>query len=384
MFYKITWLLGAVLSPELIVAVAFKQWLEARETLASWKRNIGDEEAKRWLGMTGAFFAAMGGAPEKSVTTLRSAGFRKLLERQVINNLVNDGTLTETPFLQRNISDKGKADSVAKVLLCGQILWMCVQCLGRVLSGLPVTLLEGHVLIQILFAILAHICWWYKPLDVSEPIPLPIGSLLEHHPDYIHVSSGTAEPHVQCDLLTADVSVGGFFRMFFHTLYDVVSHHSQNFESIAALIGVLNGGLHLIAWNAHFPSHTERLLWRISASSAGGLFPIIILSAERLCVVDLVVRECLIMLLLGGNNNNWTLFSTHLSALLTHAAGEGGSWPALVPRKARRPISILACWGAGWYLLCMLYLTVAPFLSVRNLPKGAYSTVAWADFFPHF
>jgi hypothetical protein len=61
MLYKLTWLIGAVLSPELLVAVAFRQMVEARGILKLWKENIEDTEAKKWLGMPGAFFAAMGG-----------------------------------------------------------------------------------------------------------------------------------------------------------------------------------------------------------------------------------------------------------------------------------------------------------------------------------
>jgi hypothetical protein len=39
-----------------------------------------------------------------------------LLELKIINNHIKDGTLTEAVFSRRNISDKGKADSVAMVL----------------------------------------------------------------------------------------------------------------------------------------------------------------------------------------------------------------------------------------------------------------------------
>jgi hypothetical protein len=132
---------------------------------------------------------------------------------QIINNHIKDGTLTKAVFSRRNISDKGKADSVAKALLCVQIAWMCIQCLGRTLEGLPVTLLEDHVLIQILFAIIAHVCWWHKPLDVSEPIQLALTVDPEVLSRLVCVGPGREEVDARADLLTDEVCTGGFFRM---------------------------------------------------------------------------------------------------------------------------------------------------------------------------
>ncbi len=36
------------------------------------------------------------------------------------------------------------------------------------------------------------------------------------------------------------------------------------------------------------------------------------------------------------------------------------------------------------YISCVAALTVEAYVSVRSLPKGAYSSVEWASFFPHF
>ncbi|KAL3445131.1 hypothetical protein BJX65DRAFT_310283 [Aspergillus insuetus] len=399
MLYKLSWLIAAVVSPELLVAVAFSQFLEAREIRRLWEEEIQDAEAKKWLGLPGAFFAAMGGfvvvqplyaepepnpdnPPKKYVTTIRASGFCKLLEFGIINECIAQGTLGEGTFSWRHISDKGKADSVAKALLCAQIAWMCLQCLGRELDGLPVTLLEGHLLIQILFAIMAHICWWHKPLDVSEPFHLPLNMDPETLGTYICVDPRRARQHSRADFLTDEVSRGGFFRMFFRAGYDALSYHSGRFEGLTALLGVLNGGLHLIAWNSHFPTDNERLLWRISAVSAGGLFPLAMLTVWRLSVGDSIVREFLNMSLLGGNDN-WNLFWRRLSTLTTDVVASNEMWAAWVSPRARLFLIILIWVGGIWYLFCMLYLTIGPFLCVRNLPKGAYAVVEWTDFLPH-
>jgi hypothetical protein len=49
---------------------------------------------------------------------------------------------------------------------------MVINCLCRVSSGLPVTLLELNVLAHVVFAVLMYIFWWRKPHDVRHPISL--------------------------------------------------------------------------------------------------------------------------------------------------------------------------------------------------------------------
>ena len=40
------------------------------------------------------------------------------------------------------ILDKSKASPLAKAIVCGQALWFCLQCLGRLISSAPLSLLE--------------------------------------------------------------------------------------------------------------------------------------------------------------------------------------------------------------------------------------------------
>jgi len=80
----------------------------------------------------------------------------------------------QNPFEKKDINDKGKADSISKALVGGQVLWMLLQCLGRKVDGLPITLLEIHVAIQIAYSVIVYALWWHKPFDVSVPIPITI------------------------------------------------------------------------------------------------------------------------------------------------------------------------------------------------------------------
>lgn len=89
------------------------------------------------------------------------------------------GETPSVPVIKIKISDvrdKGKSSVLAKLIICGQVAWMVLQLLGRRVSRLPMTLLELHTLIHIMIAVIMFWLWWYKPLDVGEPIVLALGA----------------------------------------------------------------------------------------------------------------------------------------------------------------------------------------------------------------
>ncbi|KAF8855049.1 hypothetical protein BDZ45DRAFT_757801, partial [Acephala macrosclerotiorum] len=73
-----------------------------------------------------------------------------------------------------DILDKSKASGLAKSLVCTQALWFCIQCLSRVLQGLPITLLELNTFAHSISALIIYLLWWHKPLDVEQATTLPV------------------------------------------------------------------------------------------------------------------------------------------------------------------------------------------------------------------
>ena len=57
------------------------------------------------------------------------------------------------------IEDKSKADLLAKTIVCVQVLWMAIQCIGRKAAGYPISLLEIHVLVHIACALSMYTLW---------------------------------------------------------------------------------------------------------------------------------------------------------------------------------------------------------------------------------
>lgn len=71
---------------------------------------------------------------------------------------------------RRIIGDRSKADGLVKLVTCLQASWMFMQCVVRKTIGLPVTLLEFHVTIQVVCAVVMYGIWWYKPCNAHEPV----------------------------------------------------------------------------------------------------------------------------------------------------------------------------------------------------------------------
>lgn len=63
--------------------------------------------------------------------------------------------------------DKSKADYVAKSLVVIQAMQFLAQVIGRVQTGLPVTLLELHTVAHVASAVITYFFWKDKPLDIK-------------------------------------------------------------------------------------------------------------------------------------------------------------------------------------------------------------------------
>ena len=100
---------------------------------------------KQWT-MAHAYYAYMGGfeldssdpnnpilppGKERMRLTLKGVAVALKLRPDLLRDFPNDAIL-----------DKSKASPLAKAIVCGQALWFCLQCLGRVILSAPLSLLE--------------------------------------------------------------------------------------------------------------------------------------------------------------------------------------------------------------------------------------------------
>jgi hypothetical protein len=122
------------------------------------------EEFKPWT-MQQAYFAVLGGfvADAKSFwsaehLTFTPSGIIELAKAGLLPTLTSD-----------SVEDKSKADALAKMLVLVQTGWFLVQCVARLIQGLPLTLLELHTVTHIFCALGMYIIWFKKPYNVNSP-----------------------------------------------------------------------------------------------------------------------------------------------------------------------------------------------------------------------
>ncbi|RAL03621.1 uncharacterized protein BO80DRAFT_423057 [Aspergillus ibericus CBS 121593] len=419
-YYKATLMVGAIIFPEIMMCMAIAQWRLARKVhkawQEAWKGEVdGVNNGKEWLGMAGAYFVVMGGyivqptpasnqgdnnAPENQpllkhpkassrpqkqegelVTTITAQGFMALLKNNFKND-IRSGQLQQAQFDHFIIEDKGKSSTVAKTIVTLQVLWMIVQIGGRVREGLPVTLLEASVAVQIPYSIISFFFWWNKPLDVGEPIAITvdINSLrpLDHNQ-----TQTPPEPHSPRALfITENISHDSFLHMVFRAAYDVVYYFDQRLEFFSAITAIINGGLHATMWNAYFPTPIERLLWR-TACIGMGLCPVIYYFLVRGQGFERRLQQATfgIRNVSGVLKQQIAIIKFVWDFCKEFVGGEKRKCHSVCGRIAH---VILLGLVVDAYVMCILYLTVESFVSLRKLPVGSYTLVEWSSIIPHF
>ena len=116
-----------ILGPEFVVAFAAGQRANAKRTLNTM-REMGYSE---WT-LRHSFYADMGGF----VLQARDSVPFPINGQQLIY-LLEESYLDLPEITSEDISDKSKANLLAKALVCLQTGWFVVQCFGRLARGLP-------------------------------------------------------------------------------------------------------------------------------------------------------------------------------------------------------------------------------------------------------
>jgi hypothetical protein len=117
------------------------------------------------------------------------------------------------------------------------------------------------------------------------------------------------------------------------------------------LATALYGGLHSAAWNAYFPTSTERDWWRYSsiiAASSGSVF-------SALSILSYLIHRTTAAIHI---RNSYLILSQSLIGL--------GGWGLMVA-----------------FFVSRMFLVIEAFISLRKLPLAAYDTPRWLQDIPH-
>ncbi|RPB06996.1 hypothetical protein P167DRAFT_438632 [Morchella conica CCBAS932] len=156
------------------------------------------------FGMEGAFFAVMGGYTFCPLDRYEHPEYQRTLSADAMVLLLRMGIVDGKGLasLKNEVKDKGKANVLAKFLVCAQALWMVMNCFLRRAAHLPITIIELNVIVHVFCAVIVYACWWKKPHDAGSAISLdgfiskPISAVLffMQYPDTLelHVSEPRA------------------------------------------------------------------------------------------------------------------------------------------------------------------------------------------------
>lgn len=163
---QLRWIVAGVYAPELVVFTAWRQWSSAKllKDLVEKRGQCGKEPYDVWddgavapdksfhkWTMTHSFFASTGGFAFENTdngSQYLPTGCRRLtLTARGVALLARCGHLPNVS--KAEITDKSKANNVAKALVIIQASWMLIQVIGRLVAALPVTLLEVNTIAHV-------------------------------------------------------------------------------------------------------------------------------------------------------------------------------------------------------------------------------------------
>ena len=355
-----------------------------------------------WTKVHGHFLQ-MGGfvidEPGKKPYTLSPEHLEYLLERRKIM----------FPTIRvEDIEDKSKADIIAKGFVAVQTLWFVTQCIVRRAKELTITELELVTLAFAAFNGITYFLWWHKPLDVRCPVHLQLvgqNSFISREVDEGNPANSTIW-HIFRDIfnymsdilfnIVEDIQRDGviwalrkrlmllvspfiYVREILHQMTESdasanISHDATrvpifyalklgvtkeySMDCIVSFCAMIFGAIHCVAWNFHFPSLTERTMWRVS-------------SLIIFCVPAVLFFFSLLRLLCI---HPFSIFNRPALVNFTDI-------DTMDRAKVVRALNII---GLIVYVPSRIIIVFLALLSLRSPGAKAFVDVDWTSFFPHF
>ena len=355
-------MVAAIVVPEVVTASAFAQRVAARESV-----RLMTAMGQEWT-MPHAFYLNMGGIwlqPKESRPFPINA--------KQLSYLVANGHMEPPRITKKEIWDKSKADKFAKIVACGQILWLVLQCMGRAIQHLPITTLEIATIGFAIPSLATFMLWFYKPADIEVATHVAVAEstveLLERLSplkyawrqtpldfiDTVNSPSFTSEIILKSPHWPSRESFVGPSTRIRNDVFALKYSKLDQLFVFAVWAGY--AGVHLSAWNFGFPSYTELTMWRVaSLTMAGSMFVFWITSNRKsyLLVSYLWPRKREEMEKISAERAKVSTIQILLGAVTVFA-----------------------------YVTARMCLIVQVFLCLRKLPSGAFKSVDWANFLPH-
>jgi hypothetical protein len=167
---KIIWAVIALLAPDIVLTIALHQFLTARQYLNIVNtKNSGKNQQP--LHLKAVYFALMGGFSSKILPEAEE--YIKKDALSAVNHLCQPKVMDKIrKYPLSENKERSKSGGLEKVLAIFQTGWILLQCFGRQLEGLHVSLLELNTAVHVLIAIATYVLWWEKPVNINESIEI--------------------------------------------------------------------------------------------------------------------------------------------------------------------------------------------------------------------
>ena len=356
MVRKVKWMLLAAIAPEYILWTSANDFFLARrivQRLAA--KQVQSQGQQKWT-MTHVLFACTGGF---WIRTLE--GHESRCTPEQLQTMIANGTVEGPPISEDELKSRGKADWTIKLIAILQILWFLLQTLVRAIQHYQITALEIMTVAFVFSSIFTYGFSFQKPQDVEYPIFIETCDASEDREQIRSSRKADARSliHATSPHKTADE-----FGTPLHDIVDSSSHHADEEQEeedspeqatrahwrLLTLLGCVFGAIHCLSWNSTFPTSSERLAWRICS----------VVTTAMPGLITIALNWYILVLLFTSMFCNAGHFFTHI----------------VVP--VVQPLLLLA------YALGRITIIVLALIGLRALPAGAFQTVNWNKYFPHF
>ncbi|KAF2867509.1 hypothetical protein BDV95DRAFT_679431 [Massariosphaeria phaeospora] len=260
-----------------VLAPGFGLWSIFRDRCAKASVRLFARAKLNGCTLKHGFFADMGGL-HLQVPNVKSFP----VNSKQLHFLVSHGHVQYPEITTTTINDKNKTDGLARLICTVQIFWFTLSTVSRPIKGYATTTLELTTLAYIVCALATLFFWRHKPMDVQTALVLHCPTPLDQIVNRDGRSAAEHYHFTPLDFISREERIGSRLWVYYVNLLRKmklvhaykkllpVRHVSSfNFSPPDRLMLFLMLGLSfgyasvfVAAWNLHFPTHIEQLLWR--------------------------------------------------------------------------------------------------------------------------
>lgn len=292
------------------------------------------------------------------------------------------------------------------------MFWFTLSTISRPIKGYATTTLEITTLAYILCALVTTFFWRHKPMDVQLPITLNCPVSLDQIVDRNGRSAAEHYHFTPLDFVSRQEWIGSKLWVYYTNLLrkmriihvypkplPIRNFSSFNFMLpdrpflfIIVFLSTAYSSIFVAAWSLHFPTYTERLLWRISSTGTmvitllGGTFEVVGMLLQyrrRRPFVPDSDSEHQMHVIPTPIRSQPLVFKpvTKLEVIMQNARNKTPDKDPHYDIPIRSlvfttPLCALYCWFR-------LILLIEDIITFRKLPASAFMAIDWSMYVPH-